>query len=205
MQFDFDALPAERRYNILTSTIVPRPIAWVTTMSADGIVNAAPYSFFNVMGIDPPILIVGIQKHDAFRLKDTGANITSTREFVVNLVTETNAAAMNATSIDAPPDVDEVQLAQLATQPSLKVKPPRIAVSPVAFECKVHTILSFSAHQALVVGRVVQAHVDDAYVLDAARCYIDTPKLALVGRMQGAQWYTRTADQFPLVRPIWKG
>lgn len=204
MQFDFEGLPPERRYNILTSTIVPRPIAWITTVSRDGVLNAAPYSFFNVMGIDPPIIVVGIQKHPEVRLKDTAANIATTQEFVVNLVTQANAAAMNATSIDAPPAIDELALAQLATSPSSKVKAPRITISPVAFECVMHTTLSFSPNQAIVIGRVVHAHVDDDYVLDGARCHIDTPKLALVGRMHGAEWYTTTSDQFALHRPGWK-
>ncbi len=122
MEFDFETLPVADRYKIMTSTIVPRPIAWVTTLSKDGIRNAAPISFFNGMGKDPPVLALGIQPNDG-SLKDTARNILDTHEFVVNLVPESAAQAMNITSIDAPPDVDELALANIATVPSLKVKP----------------------------------------------------------------------------------
>lgn len=203
MQFDFDAMTAVERYKILVSTVVPRPIAWVTTLTQEGVPNAAPYSFFNVMGNDPPIVVIGVQGHPDKRFKDTGHNILSSSEFVVHLVSEATADAMNVTCIDAPPGVDELKLAGLETEPSVKVKPPRIAASPVAFECKVHTTLSFSPHQAIVVGRVVHAHIHDEYVLDRARCYIDTPNLKLVGRMHGTGWYSRSNDQFELERPVW--
>lgn len=203
VEFDFETMPTASRYKILVSTVVPRPIAWVTTLTSAGVANAAPYSFFNVMGNDPPIVVIGVQGHPENRFKDTGQNILTSAEFVVNLVSEATAEAMNVTCIDAPPGVDELKLAGLATTPSVKIRPPRIAASPVAFECKVHTSLTFSPHQAIVIGRVVQAHVADDFVLDGARCHIDTPKLKLVGRMHGTGWYTRTGDQFQLERPVW--
>jgi flavin reductase (DIM6/NTAB) family NADH-FMN oxidoreductase RutF len=203
MQFDFEAMPAINRYKILVSTVVPRPIAWVTTLTPSGVPNAAPYSFFNAMGSDPPIVVIGVQSHAENRFKDTGHNILASAEFVVNLVSEATAEAMNITCIDSPPGVDELKLARLETAPSVKIKPPRIAASPVAFECRVHTSLTFSPNQAVVIGRVVHAHVHDEFVLDRERCYIDTPKLKLVGRMHGAQWYTKTSEQFPLERPVW--
>ena len=203
MQFDFETMAPVDRYKILVSTVVPRPIAWVTSLNHDGVPNAAPYSFFNVMGTDPPIVVVGVQSHSERRFKDTGHNILSSTEFVVHLVSEATAEAMNVTCIDAPPGVDELRLAGLETAPSVKVKPPRIVASPVAFECKVHTSLTFSPHQAIVVGRVVHAHIHDEYVLDRDRHYIDTPKLKLVGRMHGTGWYSRSNDQFVLERPVW--
>ncbi len=203
MDFDFETMPSHDRYKILVSTVVPRPIAWVTTINDQGVPNAAPYSFFNVMGTDPPIVVVGVQSHAEKRLKDTSHNILNSAEFVVHLVSEATAEAMNITCIDAPPGVDELQLAKLATIPSVKIKPPRIAASPVAFECKIHTSLTFSPNQAIVIGRVVHAHIHDAYVLDRQRCYIDTPKLQLVGRMHGTGWYAKTNDQFTLERPVW--
>ncbi len=203
MQFDFDAMSSIERYKILISTVVPRPIAWVTTLTDDGVPNAAPYSFFNAMGTNPPIIVIGIQAHPEKRLKDTSHNILNSTEFVVNLVNEANAEAMNITCIDAPPGVDELKLAGLQTAPSVKVKPPRIANSPVAFECRVHTSLTFSPNQAIVIGRVVNAFVDDAYVLDAKKFYLDAPKMHLVGRMHGAGHYTKTNDQFVLDRPEW--
>ena len=203
MQFDFETMPKDNCAKILLATVVPRPIAWVTTRSPDGGLNAAPYSFFNVMGVDPPIVVVGIQGHSENRLKDTGRNILASGEFVVNLVTEATAEAMNVTCIDAPPGIDELTLARLETLPSVKVKPPRIVASPVTFECCLHTKLSFGPNQAIVIGRVMHAHIHDDYVLDRERCHIDTPKLKLVGRMHGAGWYARTNDQFMLNRPVW--
>jgi flavin reductase (DIM6/NTAB) family NADH-FMN oxidoreductase RutF len=203
MQFDLEALPSSVGEKLLLATIVPRPIAWITTVSPSGVVNAAPFSFFNLMGVDPPIIAIGIQGHGKNRLKDTAENIRSSSEFVVNLVTETTAAAMNVTCIDAPPEIDELRYAGLATAPSAKIAPPRIAVCPVAYECRTETSLSFSPNQSIVIGRVVHAHIDDAYVLDRERSYIDTPKLELVARMHGSGWYTRTKDQFQLQRPVW--
>lgn len=201
MEFDFETLAAGERYKILTSTIVPRPIAWVTTLSADGVRTAAPFSFFNAMGKDPPLLAVGIQSNDDGSLKDTSRNIRDTGEFVVNLVTEAVVEAMNLTSIVAPPEVDELELAHLETVPSRKVKPPRIAASPVAFECRLHTPLAFPSGQFVVIGEVMQAHVHDDFVLDRDRNYIDTLRLKPIGRMHGRAGYVRTMDTFEVARP----
>jgi flavin reductase (DIM6/NTAB) family NADH-FMN oxidoreductase RutF len=204
MEFDFETLAAVNRYKILISTVVPRPIAWVTTLTPDGVPNAAPYSFFNAMGSDPPVIVIGVQAHAENRYKDTGHNILRSPEFVVNLVSEELGEAMNITCIDAPPGVDELKLAGLEAAPSVKIAPPRIAASPVAFECRLVTTLSFGPNQAIVVGRVVHAHILDEMVLNKERCHVDTPKMKLIGRMHGSAWYTRTRDQFPLERPEWK-
>lgn len=201
MKFDFEKLAADERYKLLTSTIVPRPIAWVTTVSADGVRNAAPFSFFNAMGKEPPLVAIGIQANDGGSLKDTARNIIETREFVVNLVTERVAKAMNLTSIAAPAEIDELSLAALKVTPSVKVAPPRITTSPVAFECRLHTPLQFASGQFVVIGEVVQAHVNDDYVLDASKFYIDTPKLGLIGRMHGRGLYARTSETFQIDRP----
>jgi flavin reductase (DIM6/NTAB) family NADH-FMN oxidoreductase RutF len=203
MDFDVEALPQESGEKLLLATVVPRPIAWITTRAPDGTHNAAPYSFFNVMGVDPPIVVMGIQGHAERRLKDTGRNIADTGEFVVNLVSADVAEAMNITAINAPPDEDELKIAGLTTAASVKIKPPRIASAPVAFECRVETTLSFAPNQSIVIGRVVHIHVRDDCVLDRERCYIDTPKLGLVGRMHGAGWYARTTDLFQMQRPTW--
>jgi flavin reductase (DIM6/NTAB) family NADH-FMN oxidoreductase RutF len=201
MEFDFEKLAANERYKLLTSTIVPRPIAWITTISADGVRNAAPFSFFNAMGKEPPLVAIGIQANDDGRLKDTSRNIIETREFVVNLVTERVAEAMNLTSIAAPAEVDELALAELDVTPSIKIAPPRITVSPVAFECRLHMPLQFASGQLVVIGEVVQAHVDDDYVLDAGKFYIDTLRLGPIGRMHGRGLYVRTAETFQIDRP----
>lgn len=201
MDFDFEKLAADERYKLLSSTIVPRPIAWITTLSANGVRNAAPFSFFNAMGNEPPLLAVGIQGNDDRSVKDTARNILETQEFVVNLVTESIAGAMNLTSISAPFDVDELVLANLEAIASIKVAPPRIAASPVAFECRLHTPLRFPSGQFVVIGEVVQAHIDDGFVLDAQKFYVDTPKLGPIGRVHGRGLYVRTDETFKIDRP----
>ncbi|WID98967.1 flavin reductase family protein [Bosea vestrisii] len=202
MFFDIGALPPQDRYKIMTATIVPRPIAWITTLSRDGVLNAAPFSFFNMMGNDPPTVAIGIMPR-AGLLKDTAANILETGEFVVNLVAETDASAMNTTCIDAPPEVDELALAELEAAPSRFVAPPRIETARVAFECQALTSLVTGPLQTIVIGRVLCAHVEDRFVLDAERCHIDTPSLELIARMHGGEAYLRTSDLFHLKRPIW--
>lgn len=166
-------------------------------------VNAAPYSLFNVMGHDPAILAFSVLAHPDGRFKDTANNIFSTREFVVNLVSEAVAEAMNITCIDAPPGTDELELAQLKSVPSSRVKPPRVASSPVAFECRFLTSLSFGPSQAMMIGEIVYAHVADEFVLDPERGLIDTPSLRLIGGMHGAKWYAKLSDRFEMERPTW--
>jgi flavin reductase (DIM6/NTAB) family NADH-FMN oxidoreductase RutF len=202
MLFDMETLPQQDRYKILAASVVPRPIAWVTTKSRDGVVNAAPFSFFNAMGADPPTLALGLIPREG-RLKDTAANIQQTTEFVVNLVSEANAEAMNITCIDAPPEIDELQLARLTPVPSEAVAPPRIGEAPVSFECRLIAALVTGPLQTIVIGRVVRAHIDDALVLDAKRCHLDTPAMQLIGRMHGSGVYVRTTDRFEMQRPTW--
>ena len=204
MFYDLRSLGAQNRYKILTATVTPRPIAWITTLSEGGRLNAAPFSFFNVMGHEPPTVAVGILS-GASRFKDTAENIIATGEFVVNLVSESNAEAMNVTCIDAPPEVDELTLAGLTPALSHAVKPPRIAESPVSFECQVLTSLVTGPRQTIVIGRAVCAHIDDVYVQDRERCHIDTGALRLIARMHGSGWYAKSTDLFQLDRPIWPG
>jgi flavin reductase (DIM6/NTAB) family NADH-FMN oxidoreductase RutF len=201
MEFDFERLSSHERYKVMTSTIVPRPIAWVTTLSQGGVVNAAPFSFFNALCRDPPILALGIMSDEDGSMKDTARNILDTGEFVVNLVPAEAAGGMNATSANVQPDIDELALAGLEHTPSIKVKPPRIAVSPVSFECRLHTPIQLSPNQLVVLGAIVQAHVADRAVMDPAQQYIDTPALDLIGRMHGRGWYARTSDLFQMERP----
>ena len=200
MLFDFATLAPQDRYKLLISTVVPRPIAWVVTQSLEGRLNAAPFSFFNVFGGDPPVVVIGIGGRRPGDIKDTGANIRETGEFVVNLVSDEAAEQMNITAIEFPPEVDEIAEARLTTLPSVKVKPPRMAESPVALECERFMIIELNVDRALVVGRVLAMHVRDDCVLDAERCYIDTPRLHLIGRMHGRGWYARTTDRFDMPR-----
>ena len=136
MLFDMGQLPADIRYKILTATVTPRPIAWVTTRSRGGAANAAPFSFFNVLGHEPPTVVLGLLRHPNKGLKDTAQNIVETREFVAHLVSRHMAEAMNATAVDAPTGVDETEIAGLQTLPSQMVAPPLIKGCPVAFECR---------------------------------------------------------------------
>jgi len=122
----------------------------------------------------------------------------------VNLVSEDNAEAMNVTCIDAPPGVSELELAELASSPSDAVKPPRIASSPVSFECRTLASLVTGPHQTVVIGRVLRVHIADEAVEDAQRCHIDTAALKLIARMHGAGWYARRAETFQMERPKWK-
>jgi flavin reductase (DIM6/NTAB) family NADH-FMN oxidoreductase RutF len=135
MLFDFEQMTPMQCFEFLTGTVVPRPIALITSLSPTGLVNAAPYSFFNIMGIEPPVVACTVLPKPDGGLKDTGRNILSAREFVVNLVSEQMAEAMNVTCIDAPADVEELPLAGLKTVASSKIRTPSIAGSPVAFEC----------------------------------------------------------------------
>jgi flavin reductase (DIM6/NTAB) family NADH-FMN oxidoreductase RutF len=207
MLFDFETIAPRNRYKLMVSTITPRPIAWVTSQDANGVLNAAPFSFFNAFAGDPPVIGIGISHRPSGNHKDTRANIAATGEFVVNLVSEETAQAMNVTAIDFDPHVDELREAGLTGLASVHVKPPRIAESPVSMECKLLQMIDLGTATSLVLGRILAMHVRDDAVLDAANAYVDTPKLKLIGRMHGAGWYARTSDLFEIPRiPVaeWK-
>ena len=208
MLFDFDTISPQDRYKLLVSTEGPRPIAWVVTQDTNGVTNAAPYSFFNAISGDPPLVIIGIGGRKPGDAKDTGNNIRETGQFVVNMVSDANAQAMNITAIDFPHGVDELKEAGLTTMPSVKIKVPRIAESPVALECERFMNIDLGTDRTLVIGKVLAVHVRDDCVLNAERCYIDNEKLDLIGRLHGGGWYSRTRDRFDLPRiPLadWKG
>ena len=136
MLFDFAGLSGREQYKLLVATVTPRPIAWVVTQNAYGRLNAAPFSFFNAFSAEPPVIGIGVSSHGPGRPKDTRRNISETREFVVNLVSEDTVEAMVVTAIEFEEEVDELAQASMKTLPSVKVKPPRIAISPVAMECE---------------------------------------------------------------------
>lgn len=200
MEFDFAQVAGPDRYKLMSAAITPRPIAWLTTQSPDGVRNAAPYSFFNMMGAAPPIVAIGIMRRPDGTYKDSGQNILDTGEFVVNLVSERDAAAMNLTCIDAPPSFDEIDAAKLETAPSTSITPPRIASAPVSMECKVFQTVE-AGLSLVVLGEVLRFHIDDALV-DAERLHVDTLAMNLVARMHGAGWYTRCTDLFQMTRPV---
>lgn len=201
MYFDFNALPAQTKYNLMTATVAPRPIAWITTVSTAGIVNAAPFSFFNVMGHQPPTVAIGMMRQPQGGIKDTGANILANGEFVINLVPETLVQQMNQTCANYPEDISELEAAGLEQIAAEMVRPPLIAGCPVAFECSSLTTLVTGPEQLVVIGQVLAMHIQDDYVLDRQQGFINTPELGLVSRMHGGGWYARNTDLFQLSRP----
>lgn len=200
MLFDLSRLDAAARYKLMASSITPRPIAWVTTLSLTGARNAAPYSFFNMMAADPPLVVLGLMRKPDGSRKDTCENIISTREFVVNLVTESDLDAMNWTCAEAPSGFDELAAADVETRPSTMVKPPRIATAPVNMECRVVETLDFAPASTIVVGQVMAMHVDDRFI-DPERLHVDAPAMELMARMHGAGWYLRSTDRIQRDRP----
>lgn len=201
MRFDLDQVESGIAYKLLAATVMPRPIAWVVTKGDAGL-NAAPYSFFNVMGSAPPTVAIGLLADPERGFKDTAQNILDTGEFVINLVPERLVKAMNTTAVNAPRGIDELGLAELSTLSSEHIAPPRIAGSPVAFECRSLSNVVTGPQQTVVIGRVLAVHIDDTYILDAENAYIDTPKLDLVARSYGSD-YVRSQDTFSLDRPFW--
>ena len=218
---DLAALDPGTRYKLLTGTVVPRPIAWVTTRNADGSANAAPYSFFNVMSATPPVLVLGIvprPTQSGFAPKDTAANIAERRDFVVNLVDEDHAEAMNLTSLDAPSGTDEAALAGLELVDAMDVAAPRIASAPVAFECRLRETVDLGevegdaqgdaqgdakggVRRAIVVADVLRIHARDG-VLDPDTLRIDPDAYKPLGRLFGPL-YTRQNDRFRMDRPVY--
>lgn len=196
-------------YGTLLNVVAPRPIAWVSSLSASGIANLAPFSFFNVVCVNPPLLGFS-PSHRAPRKSETGSsgvepkdtlrNIRETGEFVVNIVTYELTEAMNLTSGDYEASASEFDVARLASAPSRLVRPPRVAASPASMECKLHQILDFNPGPeggALVIGQVVSIHVEAEYLKEGR---VDRDSLDLIGRMGGLQ-YTRTKERFDLARP----
>ncbi len=203
MRYDLDRVPEPIAYKLLAATVIPRPIAWVVTRGKEGL-NAAPYSFFNVMGSAPPTIALGLMAAPDRGFKDTALNILETGEFVVNLVHERLAGQMNLTAADAPRGVDELALAGLETLPSTYIAPPRISGSPVAFECRSLSSVVTGPCQTVVIGRVLAVHIEDRFLKDPDRAHIWTDALDLVARSYGSD-YVRTHDTFRLDRPTWAG
>jgi len=199
MELDLEGPFADRAYPILASLVVPRPIALVTTMSAAGKVNAAPFSFFNVLGADPPILAVAPGDRDDGTPKDTARNIRLTHEFVVNLVDEAIAEAMNKCAAPLPYGEDELPHAGLHSAPSSVVRPPRILESPVSLECKEWGTLHIGDNR-VVIGLVKRVHLREE-LFDIEKKRVRGDELFLIGRMASPDWYCRTRDRFEMTRP----
>lgn len=201
MHYDMRALDAGRRYRIIGNCITPRPIAWVTSRSAEGLLNVAPFSFFNAIGNDPPMIVLGLVAHPERRFKDTATNIRAAGEFVVALVGEPDAQAMNLTSADVAPDVDEAKLAELSLAPAIAVSAPLITTSPANFECKTVHFIDTGPHQVAILAEVLHAHIRDDFITDAERMVFDIPAMRLISRLHGGGYYGRSTDIFEMKRP----
>lgn len=199
MDFDLTGEHARYAYRLLAGLVTPRPIAWVTTQDEEGRVNAAPFSFFNVFGTRPPILGFAPGDKEPGIPKDTARNIRRTGEFVVNLVDEACAEAMNRTAAELPHGVSEIELAGLHTAPSLSVTPPRIAEAPVALECREWSTLEIGRNR-LVIGLIDRIHTADG-VLDPETLLVNPEAFQPIGRMEVPSEYCRTNDRFRMERP----
>src|ERR1700761_7380433 len=199
MELDLEKEFADRAYPILASLVIPRPIALVTSLSPEGKVNAAPFSFFNLMGANPPICAFAPGNRDNGTPKDTVLNIRSTHEFVVNLVDESIAEAMNQCAASLPYGENELTRAGLTAAPSSVVKPPRIVEAPASLECAEWGTLEILGNR-IVIGLIKRLHVRDE-LFDTEKRRVYTEKLSMIGRMASPYWYCKTRDRFEMIRP----
>lgn len=199
MELDLENQHAERAYSILVSLVIPRPIAWVTSLDENGALNAAPFSFFNVLGANPPIVGFCPGDRPNGTPKDTALNVRATHEFVVNLVDEGVAEAMNLTAATLPHGVNELESAGLTTLPSSVVRPPRIAEAPASLECTEWGTIQIGGNR-LIIGLVKRVHVRDE-LFDPETLRIRSERFQAVGRMASPDWYCHTGDRFEMKRP----
>jgi len=195
MQIDPSLHSKADNYKLLTNLVVPRPIAWVSSQSQSGVINLAPFSFFNAVGSDPLYLIISIGDNDAGGPKDTARNIRASGEFVVNLVTEDLFDAMNISAADFPAEQSELEAAHLHAAPSARIKAPRVAEAQASLECKLFSAQSLGAN-TLFIGEVVMFHVADHLL--GPRLHIEN--FAPIGRLGSPSVYCRTTDRFDVAR-----
>ena len=195
MQIDPLQHAAPDNYKLLTNLVVPRPIAWVTSQNADGVVNLAPFSFFNAVSGNPIYLIVSVGVNDAGQMKDTAKNILASGEFVVNMVTEELFDAMNLSAADFPEGESELAATNLHAAPSVKIRPPRLAEAQASMECKLHSS-QLLGKNTLIIGEVVMFHVADH--LMGPRMHVNN--FAPIGRLGSPSVYCRSTDRFDVAR-----
>ena len=195
MQIDPTQHSAAESYKLLTNLVVPRPIAWVTSQNQNGVVNLAPFSFFNAVGSNPLYIIVSVGQNESGKPKDTAVNIEANGEFVVNLVTEEVFTAMNISAADFPADQSELEAANLNTAPSVRIKTPRVAEAQASLECKLFSAQPLGTY-TLFIGEVVMFHVADHLV--GPRLHINN--FAPIGRLGSPSVYCRTTDRFDIPR-----
>ena len=192
MEIDLESLSAHHRYKLMASLILPRPIALVTTLSETGLANAAPFSMFNMVGEDPPIVMVSINARDDGTLKDTAVNIVRSGEFVVHITDEDMMQKMHRCGDHLPSTVSELAHAGLHATPSFRVAPPRIVEAPVAFECTLYELMETTSRQVFI-GQIRWLHVRDGLV-DMASCRVNLETYFPVGRF-GGNLYATTRDR----------
>ncbi|MFG0585248.1 flavin reductase family protein [Pseudomonas sp. zjy_9] len=201
MQLDFSALSPLDAYRWLASSVTPRPIAWVSSRSPEGVANLAPFSFFQVISDNPPTLLVNVNTRDDGSLKDTLRNAQASGELAIQLVSFAQAEAMNASAAVLPHEVSEFEHCAIASVPCERIDVPRVVGAPVTFECRVAQIQPYPAQQPnshLIFAEVLLAHIDDALLTEQGR--LDPLQLDLVGRLGGSA-YCRTSDVFNMQRP----
>ncbi|TBD38753.1 flavin reductase family protein [Rhizobium ruizarguesonis] len=199
VSFDFKQLTERERYKLMIGTIIPRPIALVTTVDEHGRINAAPFSFFNCLSADPPIVAIGVENHADMSFKDTGHNIRMTEVFTVNIVSFAIAEAMHVCGAKYPRCVDELREAGLTAMPGEKVASPFIAEAPAAFECKRHVTLELGRSRQIVMGEIVYAHYRDG-VVDPERLHVDPAAVDAIARLGGDTCAT-IRDRFEMLTP----
>ncbi|ARM89246.1 flavin reductase-like protein [Rhizobium sp. CIAT894] len=199
VSFDFKALSERERYKLMIGTIIPRPIALVTTVDEHGRINAAPFSFFNCLSADPPILAIGVENNADMSFKDTGHNIRMTEVFTVNIVSFAIAEAMHVCGSKYPRGVDELKEAGLTAMPGEKVASPFIAEAPAAFECRRHVTLELGRSRQIILGEIVYAHYRDG-VVDPQRLHVDPAAVDAIARLGGDTCAT-TRERFEMLTP----
>lgn len=200
MDIDLKTLNSTEQYKLLMSSVLPRPIALVTSLDREGVINAAPFSLFNIMAASPPTVVIGIDAREPGTPKDTARNIQQTDEFVINLVNEPMAEKMSLCATALAPHDNELNHAGLTAIPSRQVKPPRIAQSPISLECVRLTALDIGNERTIIVGTILHYHIQDEYY-DTTKGYVLADQMGLIARMHGRSWYSRTTDLFEIHRP----
>ena len=200
MEFDPQNLEQSAIYKLLTGAVIPRPIGWISSISEDGILNLAPFSFFNAVGDDPPhVMFSTVRGNDTN--KDTLNNVLATKQFVVNMVTEELVEQMNMTSQPIPSNQSEFDVANLTPIASIKIKPPRVKESPITMECELVHHYTLENHKTggatIIIGRIVMFHVDESVLLDNYKINLETYKP--VARLAGSN-YSKLGEIFSIKR-----